>query len=88
MSSSILWTQDNRIILLTAEGRISATCTEMQGKSYSAEQMEAEYIRGNIKKMDKFRFSTRKAYIILSEYYFPLFNIQAMCMFIKDINSG
>lgn len=60
----------------------------MQGKSYSAEQMEAEYIRGNIKKMDKFRFSTRKAYIILSEYYFPFFNIQAMCMFIKDINSG
>lgn len=51
--------------------------------------MEAEYVRGNIQEMKKFRFSMRKAYIILLEYYFPEVSyIQTTCMFIKYINSG
>lgn len=48
--NGIILPPDNGIILPTAEGQISVYFTEMQGKSYSAEQMEAEYIRENIKK--------------------------------------
>lgn len=38
------WNQDNGTILTAAEGQISIA--SQKWKSYSAEQMEAEYIRG------------------------------------------
>lgn len=37
----------------------------MKGKTYFVEQMEAEYIRGNMQEVHKFSFSMRKAYIML-----------------------
>lgn len=61
----------------------------MKERTYFVEQMEAEYTRGNIQEMNKFRFSMSKAYIMLLEHYFSRVSyIQTMHMFIKCINSG